>query len=762
MGGMTATGAAGGTAASLASIETLKKSESDLSQVTDEVNQKHQSLWSKIFDGSEKAKGSVGSTTSTMKGLGRATDEMGGAWGGLLAQGLGIGVMAGAAMGMKSIVSATESAQTSLADLNVAFRDTGQSLPNNQLKIFQDNMSTFGHTEDDANEALAHMVTITKSTSASMGDMSAVADLAARNHESLTDAAKQFTLAAEGNIRNLKDIGIAAFPAMVSQTALANSQKAVATATQNLNDKMASQPDIAAKVEAANQRVTNAEAKYQEQVTKGGATSIGAMNAEAALTTAREAASKAGVTNDTAITKAHAALSAAQAKLADDTARMNNPMNAQAQLAKDMEGAFGGLAHAQSITVGGAMAELGAKFNNMMAQVGQQLIPMIQDLAKWFGENADTISNVLYSAVTGIIGVLKTLGGIVKTAIDNWTWLGPIIYALVAAFAAYKLIVMAVTAQQAFMSTAMLGTPIGPIVLAIGALIAIGALLLTHLSQVGDFFKNVWKGILDGVGKAIGGIGDFFKALPENIVTILGTGIGLLIKFFTDLPGLLVTAITSSIHFLWDFWTGLPGAVFTLLTNALPALLSFFNSLPGALVTALGDVGGAFISVGQSIVGGMVKGVYSAASDLGAAIANTLAGTTQTQNRLNTFAAQSTSNASLTKWLGGMSAANQSKAAAAYVSGGFGGLQSMGFKGYSGGLATGGIVMSPVISAIGEAGPEAVIPLAQMGKLGGTSVTIDMRGSQLMSDRDMDMFMQKLGAIFVQQHLSGAGVSITR
>jgi hypothetical protein len=52
------------------------------------------------------------------------------------------------------------------------------------------------------------------------------------------------------------------------------------------------------------------------------------------------------------------------------------------------------------------------------------------------------------------------------------------------------------------------------------------------------------------------------------------------------------------------------------------------------------------------------------------------------------------------------------------------------------GLATGGIVTSPTLSLIGEAGPEAVIPLSQMGAMGGQSVTINIGGS-VISEGDL-------------------------
>jgi hypothetical protein len=43
-------------------------------------------------------------------------------------------------------------------------------------------------------------------------------------------------------------------------------------------------------------------------------------------------------------------------------------------------------------------------------------------------------------------------------------------------------------------------------------------------------------------------------------------------------------------------------------------------------------------------------------------------------------------------------------------------------------LAAGGIVTGPTLAMIGEAGPEAVIPLDRMGQMGGNNVTINVNG----------------------------------
>ena len=51
-------------------------------------------------------------------------------------------------------------------------------------------------------------------------------------------------------------------------------------------------------------------------------------------------------------------------------------------------------------------------------------------------------------------------------------------------------------------------------------------------------------------------------------------------------------------------------------------------------------------------------------------------------------------------------------------------------------LATGGIVTSPTLSLIGEAGPEAVIPLSKMDSMGGQNITINVGGS-VISEGDL-------------------------
>lgn len=80
-------------------------------------------------------------------------------------------------------------------------------------------------------------------------------------------------------------------------------------------------------------------------------------------------------------------------------------------------------------------------------------------------------------------------------------------------------------------------------------------------------------------------------------------------------------------------------------------------------------------------------------------------------------------------------------------------------------LQSGGIVLDPTLALIGEAGPEAVIPLGSLGGFGGggsQQVIFDFRGSQVMSDADLDRLTQRIGKMLTTFGLPAAGMQVRR
>ena len=62
-------------------------------------------------------------------------------------------------------------------------------------------------------------------------------------------------------------------------------------------------------------------------------------------------------------------------------------------------------------------------------------------------------------------------------------------------------------------------------------------------------------------------------------------------------------------------------------------------------------------------------------------------------------------------------------------------------------LAKGGIVHSPTLALIGEAGPEAVVPLDRMGSMGTTNITVNVTGNGDDVVRALQDYQRKRGAV---------------
>lgn len=66
------------------------------------------------------------------------------------------------------------------------------------------------------------------------------------------------------------------------------------------------------------------------------------------------------------------------------------------------------------------------------------------------------------------------------------------------------------------------------------------------------------------------------------------------------------------------------------------------------------------------------------------------------------------------------------------------------------GFASGGIAMSPQLAMVGEAGPEAIIPLNQMQNMGGTSLSVNV-GNFMGDDMSLRQFVRTIQAIQQQE-----------
>lgn len=311
---------------------------------------------------------------------------------------------------------------------------------------------------------------------------------------------------------------------------------------------------------------------------------------------------------------------------------------------------------------------------------------------------------------------------------------------------------------------------------------------------LGDVIDTIWHGFVTAAQwitqYVITPVINFFTALPGRIVSGLGDIVstiwrGLLtaaawvtqyvispvLGYFTALPGRIVTALGAIVT---TIWSGLTTAATWVYDNVIGPVVGFFAALPGdigqALSTIWSTITGAFDTVTSWISDNVIDPILNFFKTLPQDILNVLTGLATIGIKIIEDIAHGITSA----------AGDIGKAITGAISGAFGAIGGAASSALSViGLATGGLVTSPTLAVIGEAGPEVVVPLKggmQAGIVGhvqplpslsgtamgtgGGGITIDMRTANVMSTADIQQLADKVGRALVRVTGPSAGVVV--
>ncbi len=233
-----------------------------------------------------------------------------------------------------------------------------------------------------------------------------------------------------------------------------------------------------------------------------------------------------------------------------------------------LEDAYGAMTN----TVTAQVDVLKNKLSNMKINIFEQLdgsrfVELIKkasdSIDKFTPAIADAAVNIgefLFSAVEKLYGILKVAGKAVLGVIRNWDLLLPAILPIVTVIGLYKAAVLAcnvvdgvrnglitaatvltgsqaaafaplttmtiaqtvatsaLSAAQTFLNAAFIASPIGWIVLGIGAVVAVFVVLWKKC----EGFRNFWKGLWSGIKTAVSVAWVFIKPIFEGIKTVVG------------------------------------------------------------------------------------------------------------------------------------------------------------------------------------------------------------------------------------------------
>ncbi|WP_240156199.1 hypothetical protein [Streptococcus sp. 3613] len=398
-----------------------------------------------------------------------------------------------------------------------------------------------------------------------------------------------------------------------------------------------------------------------------------------------------------------------------------------AEQAGGLAGAFELLSGKVSLIVGG------------IKNLGLAIKALTFDKLVSFGETI--YLNTLY-AKDFVVNSGKTIAQLGKTALElgksalAWTaHTAKMGLATAAEFAHSVAAGVATAATWAFNAAlAVLTSPITWIIAAIAALIAIGVLLYQNWDTVVEFAKTAWQGLCDFISGICQSIGEFFSGLWTKLQEIfepIGQWFGekfqqgwdAIVNIFTPIGswfGQRWADVTSALANIGAWFTDMFQKAWTGLTNIFSKLGSWFGERWNDVTSALSSVSNWF--------GEMFTNAYNAVKDAFSSIGDFFSGVWDTVKSIFVNAGQMVGEA-----VGGAfkSAVNAVLGTIENVVNGFIGMingvldvvRNLPGLGWIGSVSTvslprlarGGIVDSPTIAMIGEAGKEAVVPLENTG-----------------------------------------------
>ncbi|HET2604559.1 TPA: hypothetical protein VQ593_001848 [Streptococcus pneumoniae] len=390
----------------------------------------------------------------------------------------------------------------------------------------------------------------------------------------------------------------------------------------------------------------------------------------------------------------------------------------------------------------GAFSLLGSKISSIVGGIknlGLAIKALTFDKLVSFAETI--YLNTLY-AKDFVVNSGKTIAQLGKTALElgksalAWTaHAAKMGLATAAEFAHSVAAGVATAATWAFNAAlAVLTSPITWVIAAIAALIAIGVLLYQNWDTVVEFAKTAWQGLCDFISGICRAIGEFFSGLWTKLQEIfepIGQWFGekfqqawdAIVNIFTPIGswfGQRWADVTSALANIGAWFTDMFQKAWTGLTNIFSKLGSWFGERWADVTNALSSVSNWF--------GEMFTNAYNAVKDAFSSIGDFFKGVWDTVKSIFVNAGQMVGEA-----VGGAfkSAVNAVLGTIENVVNGFIGMingvlgvvRNLPGLGWVGSVSTvslprlarGGIVDSPTIAMIGEAGKEAVVPLENTG-----------------------------------------------
>lgn len=357
-------------------------------------------------------------------------------------------------------------------------------------------------------------------------------------------------------------------------------------------------------------------------------------------------------------------------------------------------------------SLGEVFESLGKSFAPAISKLSDAISPFLNRLADWIAANPKLTTTivVITGAIFAFLAVVGTIGLVLPAIITGFSALATVVGVLATAF------------------TFLMG-PIGLIILAIAALVAVGVLIYKNWDEISAFALQAWTGIKDAVVSAMQAVADFLVQIWEGIKAAFWTGINFIVGLWAMILDFLFPGWSEKLTQIWakavEIWALISSAFSTAFEAIRGTFTGWMDSIKEAWTTMWTGLKDVFITIWDAITR-VFDSVVAGISDAMAKLVSPIQKVIDLAERALALAGGAVKSA--------------------------GGKISSVVKDILGrgssitGKAIGGPVLAGSSYLVGEKGPELFTPgqtgtIVPNGRLGGGGLTLVITGNTLL-DRD--------------------------
>ena len=254
-------------------------------------------------------------------------------------------------------------------------------------------------------------------------------------------------------------------------------------------------------------------------------------------------------------------------------------------------------------TVFEAIGKIIDKIAPQFANLADQLANGNIDTDKWV-KVGEAIAKII-AVIVGVVAAVKTVIAVVRTVTS---------------------VVKGVSAVISFLSS-----PVGLVILAIMALIAVGILLYKNWDKIKAFAIRIWTAIKDFFVNIFTSIGNFFTSIWEGISTFFSSVWNGIKETVSGAVSAVWETISTVFSTIWEFISGVATNIWTSITTAFTNILSGITGTIGnikdsivtgftAAIDWIKALPAQAVQWGKDIINSIVDGIKSAVSKVGEAV----------------------------------------------------------------------------------------------------------------------------------------------